>query len=129
MMDIAELRLKRLEAEYAECIAAGQRTPPQEQTTHYEQLESDSPEEGSVVITTPEPIETENYVRAPREIPHLTADQISCIKSHMSSIKLKHEPSWAASLSDEQFSKIFSKIFASDNSQCMGRVIPLPYIL
>jgi hypothetical protein len=126
-MDLADYKLKRLDLEYAECIAAGERAAATRNSDYasirdacsdegYEPLTmDDSRDEEATTIDTPA-LPSHTHSSSIEPMP-LTPEEVERIKSHMSSIQLKHKPDWASSLTDEQFRKIFAKIFSSDNNQ------------
>ena len=130
-MDLYEYRLRRLDADYAETIAAGERadrarSEAAERAHTYQPLlvgeddtyfaapiETPDLENATVAEGTPtvaiEPVESQ-----PREpLPPLTSEEVNRIKGHMSTIKLKHEPAWAKALSDDQLVSMLRRVLDS----------------
>ena len=113
LMDLIDFKLKRLEADYEETIAAGKRA---EERHLYEQLSPiiDTSIDNQVHHAiddvylklddsddTPEPIEPVPY-KAREEEKALGGEKVNQIKTCMGSIKLSHEPSWAKNITDDQ---------------------------
>lgn len=113
-MDIVERRLRQLDADYEATIAAGTRREPQER---YELVTPEVDSESLQLELEFSGPKIDSVTFAPRpESPPLTEDQVSQIKTHMSSFKLCHNPEWAAELSDDQFARVFTNVFSRDNS-------------
>lgn len=100
MADISDIRLKRLDAEYDAVIAAGRQRST---GLSYERIDviddrcndtEKHPSSDELTTTTPS---IDIWNDAP-----LTDLDVSQIKSHMSSIHLKHKPRWAGFLTDEK---------------------------
>ena len=123
-MDLYEQRLKRLEADYEETIAAGARAEQRrqielrvaEQREQYKLLNENTEDADACGIETPV-IESPHsddkpkpFVSEPRVIPPLTADEAGRIKAHMATIKLNHVPSWASEVGDEQLVAMMRRI-------------------
>jgi hypothetical protein len=113
-MDLYEQRLERLEADYEQTIAAGRRAEQRREieraVTEYRLLTGGRQDTEPCGIETPdvdtEVLQEENrepQVEIPKKIVEpLSADEVERIKSHMSTIRLKHQPSWASNISDDQ---------------------------
>lgn len=120
-MDLYELRLKRLEADYAETIKAGERA---EERRQYDELHPETPElvdhaidiEHSLLNSDDdEKCRIEPVPHYPRPtVEPLAQGQVDAIKASMQSVKFRHEPSWAKSLKDDQLVRMMRKIIESD---------------
>lgn len=126
-MDLFEARLRRIEADYDATIAAGERAAQRrmieaavaEHRTQYQVL-SDHPDDTETCgIDTPsicdEALEQSSVIKpvVPRVVEPMTEDEIKRVKLQMASIKLKHQPSWASNLSDDQLIAIMRRIVDS----------------
>jgi hypothetical protein len=100
MADVSDIRLKRLDAEYAAVIAAsGQGSTG----LSYERIDviDDSCNDSEEHSSSDQPSTTTPSIEIWNDAP-LTDHEVSQIKSHMSSIHIKHKPRWAGFLTDEK---------------------------
>ena len=119
-MDLYELRLRRLEADYAETIAAGERA---EERGKYQELHPDTPD------MTEHAVDDEHFLVEEAEksakidpVPHhpravtdpMDQAQVDAIKASMQTVKFSHEPSWAKTLSDDQLKRMLGKLLDSE---------------
>jgi hypothetical protein len=113
-MDLVEGRLRQIDADYEATLAAGKK---RESDTHSELVtpEAESDHDSYPEHNTSVKIDCVKYVARDESAP-LTVDQVSQIKTHMSSNKLSHNPEWASELSDAQFSRVFLNVFSRDNN-------------
>lgn len=126
-MDLYEARLRKLEIDYEETLAAGERAEQRrrvealvaEHRAQYQVLPDDADDTESCGIETPESyspkhesVETVTETLE-RKIDPLTQDEVERIKSHMSTIKLNHRPSWADSITDERLVAMMRRIVHS----------------
>jgi hypothetical protein len=100
MADISDIRLQRLDAEYDAVIAASRQGPTR---LSYERIDvlDDSCNYAEEHRSFDEPSTTTPSIEIWNDAP-LTDHDVSQIKSHMSSIHLKHKPRWAGFLTDEK---------------------------
>lgn len=123
-MDLYEQRLKRLEADYEETILAGTRAEQRrqiervvaEQREQYKLLNDYNEDAESCAIETPviespeREIQHEPFVAEPRVIEPLTSEEVNQIRNHMATITLKHVPSWASQVGDDQLVAMMRRI-------------------
>jgi hypothetical protein len=127
-MDLYEQRLKRLEADYEETIVAGTRAEQRrqieravaERREQYKLLNEYNEDAESCAIETPviesreSDMQHEPFVAESRVIKPLTAEELDKIRTHMATINLKHVPSWASQVGDDQLVAMMRRI-ASDS--------------
>ena len=105
-MNIVDFKLSRMEADYAATIAAGERASQHEDVLpesddDIEYLRIDTPAVDKMIIPV-------GFSARPESSP-LTTEQVTQIKQHMSTIKLKYQPNWAKSVSDDQLRRILEQ--------------------
>lgn len=120
-MDLYELRLKRLEADYAETIEAGELA---EERRQYHRLHPETPELVNHAIDNEHSLlnsddDEQSIIEPVHHYPRQTVEplaqgQVDAIKASMRSLRFKHEPSWAQSLNDDQLVRMMRKILESD---------------
>jgi hypothetical protein len=126
-MDLFEARLRRLEIDYEETIAAGERAEQRkkleamvaEHRAQYQAISEPVQDSETCGIDTPILREISKHESTvpepipPRVVKPMSETDIERVKNHMASIKLKHQPSWASNLSDDQLLAIMRRIVDS----------------
>jgi hydrogenase maturation factor len=118
-MDLTELKLKRLEEDYKATVEAGERVQNQQSqhihARNYDIEISHAIEDEYLRVVDSDGNNTARALIEPvpykqRENRPLEKQEVDRIKSHMQTLKLKHEPSWAKAVSDEQLVSMLQRV-------------------